>query len=82
MNIDNEIIETLDELRAFIAAVENGSFALSGVAGIALATSNADGRPFIVVLDDKHQLLKGRWVSPFVYEHGKELVRSGVGRSH
>jgi len=37
----------------------------------------ADGRPFVAVLDDKHQLILGRWVSQDVYENGKDLVRYG-----
>ncbi|NLS14784.1 hypothetical protein HGP28_18155 [Vibrio sp. SM6] len=82
MNIDKERIETLEELQAFITAVENGSFALNHVAGIALATSNSTGEPFIVVLNDKHQPLKARLVSDFVYQNGKEIVRQGSGGFH
>ncbi len=82
MNIDNQVIETLDELNAFLVALESGALGLQGVAGVALATSNADGRPFIAVLDDKHQLILGRWVSQVVYENGKDMVRNGPQTSH
>ncbi|KLV03839.1 hypothetical protein ABT56_17320 [Photobacterium aquae] len=77
MNFDNNIIDNLEELEAFLLSVESGGLGLSNVAGVALATSNADGRPFIAVLDDKHQLLLGRWVSQEVYENGKDMVRHG-----
>ncbi|CCN34703.1 hypothetical protein VINI7043_16408 [Vibrio nigripulchritudo ATCC 27043] len=82
MNNDLPIIETLDELEQFLISVESGSLGLNGVAGIALATSNADGRPFVAVLDDNHQLLLGRWVSSHVYENGKDMVRNGPSRKH
>ncbi|BCL72556.1 conserved hypothetical protein [Vibrio nigripulchritudo MADA3029] len=82
MNNDLPIIETLDELEQFLISVESGSLGLNGVAGIALATSNADGRPFVAVLDDNHQLLLGRWVSQEVYENGKDLVRNGPSKKH
>ncbi|BDU39956.1 hypothetical protein [Vibrio nigripulchritudo] len=82
MNNDLPIIETLDELEQFLIAVESGSLGLNGVAGIALATSNADGRPFVAVLDDNHQLLLGRWVSSQLYENGKDMVRNGPSRKH
>lgn len=80
MNIGNEVIETLDELESFLISVEDGGLGLTNVAGVAMATSNADGRPFVAVLDDKHQLLLGRWVSQDVYENGKDLVRTGPKR--
>ena len=76
--IDDTIeISTLDELREFLAAVENGGLGFNNSAGVALATQNSTGRPFVAVLDDKHQLLLGRWVSQDVYENGKEIVRFG-----
>ena len=75
---DNEVIETLAELEAFLTLVENGGLGLTNVQGVALATNNSDGRPFIAVLDNKHQLLLGRWVSLDVYENGKDMVRYGV----
>lgn len=74
---DERVIDNLEELEAFLLAVENGSFGLNNVAGVALATNNADGRPFVAVLDDNHQLLLGRWVTQDVFENGKELVRRG-----
>ncbi|WP_105172125.1 hypothetical protein [Pseudoalteromonas sp. T1lg24] len=79
---DNDIINTLDELEAFLLLVENGGLGLKNVEGVALATNNSDGRPFIAVLDDKHQLLLGRWVSQEVYENGKDMVRYGVKKTH
>ena len=74
---ENDIISSLEELEAFLLSVENGGLGLTNVAGIALATNNADGRHFVAVLDDKHQLLMGRWVTEEVYENGKDLVRNG-----
>ena len=78
MNIDNHVIETLEELEAFLHLIESGALGLEGVAGVALATTNTDGRPFVAVLDDKHQLVLGRWVS----QHGKDIVRHGSQRKH
>ncbi|MCE2572653.1 hypothetical protein [Motilimonas eburnea] len=75
---DPKVIETLAELEAFLLSVESGSLGLNDAAGVALATSNADGRPFVAVLDSQHQLLLGRWVSQTVYDNGKEMVRNGV----
>ncbi|MAD90462.1 MAG: hypothetical protein CMK64_12215 [Pseudoalteromonas sp.] len=75
---ENDIIETLEELEAFLLLVENGGLGLTNVEGVALATNNSNGRPFVAVLDDKHQLLLGRWVSQDVYENGKDMVRYGV----
>jgi len=79
---DNEVIETLTELEAFLTLVENGDLGLTNVQGIALATNNNDGRPFVAVLDEKHQLLLGRWVSQEVFENGKDMVRYGVTKKH
>ncbi|MGF1690851.1 hypothetical protein [Photobacterium kagoshimensis] len=81
MNIENDVIETLDQLESFLISIENGGLGLTNVAGIAMATNNTDGRPFVAVLDDKHQLLLGRWVSQDVYENGKEMVRTGPKRN-
>ncbi|MCG9789405.1 hypothetical protein [Vibrio barjaei] len=81
MNIENDVIETLEQLENFLIQVESGALGLKDVAGIALATSNSDGRPFVAVLSDKHELLLGRWVSKDVYENGKELVRTGPKRN-
>ncbi|ARR49279.1 hypothetical protein ETN89_13140 [Photobacterium damselae subsp. damselae] len=74
---DSIIIETLEQLESFLLSIENGGMGLTNVAGIALATNNANGRPFVAVLDDKHQLLLGRWVSQEVYDNGKDMVRYG-----
>ncbi|ALO41173.1 hypothetical protein [Pseudoalteromonas phenolica] len=79
---DNDIIETLEELEAFLLLVEKGGLGFTNVEGVALATHNSNGRPFIAVLDDKHQLLLGRWVSQDVYENGKDMVRYGVKKGH
>ena len=79
---DNDIIETLSELEAFLLLVEKGGLGFTNVEGVALATNNSNGRPFIAVLDDKHQLLLGRWVSQDVYENGKDMVRYGVKKGH
>ncbi|MHA6605422.1 hypothetical protein [Photobacterium damselae] len=74
---DSIIIETLEQLESFLLSIENGGMGLTNVAGVALATNNANGRPFVAVLDDKHQLLFGRWVSQEVYDNGKDMVRYG-----
>lgn len=79
---DNDIIDTLEELEAFLRSVESGKLGLDNAAGIALATNNADGRPFIAVLDDNHQLLLGRWVTQEVYDNGKDLVRNAPQQRH
>ncbi len=79
---DNDVIETLDELEVFLRAVETGVLGLANVEGVALATNNANGRPFVAVLDDKQQLLLGRWVSQDVYENGKDMVRYGTKKVH
>ncbi|EGU47473.1 hypothetical protein VII00023_07334 [Vibrio ichthyoenteri ATCC 700023] len=79
---DDRIIETLDELRAFLLAVENGLLGLQNMAGVALATHNGNGRHFVAVLDDKHQLLLGRWVSEEVFKTGQDMVRNGVKPTH
>ncbi|SBS30587.1 hypothetical protein MAQ5080_01717 [Marinomonas aquimarina] len=79
---DDAVIDTLEELEAFLLAVESGGFGLNNVAGVALATNNADGRPFVAVLDDNHQLLLGRWVTPEVFENGKDMVRNGPKKLH
>ncbi|USD29356.1 hypothetical protein J8Z24_04515 [Pseudoalteromonas sp. SCSIO 43201] len=79
---DNDVIETLEELEAFLLLIDNGGLGLQNVAGVALATNNSDGRPFVAVLDDNHQLLLGRWVSQAVHENGKDLVRYGPKKAH
>ena len=82
MNIDNQVIETLEELEAFLHLIESGALGLEGVTGVALATTNTDGRPFVAVLDQNHQLLYGRWVSAHVYENGKEMIQRGTPKKH
>lgn len=81
--MDNEadIITNLEELESFLIAVEEGRLGLTNAAGVAMATSNKDGRRFVAVLDDKHQLLVSRWVSEEVFQTGQDLVRNGTGRS-
>jgi hypothetical protein len=79
---DNDVIETLAELETFLRAIENGGLGLANAAGVALATNNTNGRPFLAVLDDNQQLLLGRWVSADVYENGKDMVRYGKKKVH
>lgn len=79
---DNDVITTLDELESFLILVDNGGLGLQNVAGVALATNNSDGRPFVAVLDDNHQLLSGRWVTSEVFENGKDMVRYGPKKRH
>ncbi|WP_404343156.1 hypothetical protein [Pseudoalteromonas mariniglutinosa] len=79
---DNDVIDTLTGLESFLLLVESGSLGLGNVAGVALATNNSDGRPFVAVLDDNHQLLLGRWVTQDVFDNGKELVRLGAKKRH
>ncbi|MDN3612442.1 hypothetical protein ACODM8_16225 [Vibrio ostreicida] len=76
---DDRIIDNLNDLETFITNVESGHLGLEGVAGIALATNNADGRHFVAVMDDKHQLLLARWISDEVFQTGQDLVRKGPG---
>ncbi len=77
MNNETDIIDNLQDLETFLIAVENGGLGLKDVAGVALATNNSDGRPFVAVLDDNHQLLLARWVTQDVFDNGKDLVRNG-----
>lgn len=79
---DNEVIETLDELETFLRLVEVGGLGLDNVSGVALATNNANGRPFVAVLDDNQQLVLGRWVTSDVFENGKDMVRYGTKKPH
>lgn len=76
----NDVISTLEELETFLILVERGGLGLENVAGVALATNNSNGRPFVAVLDDQHQLVLGRWVTQDVFDNGKELVRKGPGK--
>ena len=70
---DNDVIETLDELETFLRLVETGGLGLENVTGVALATNNSDGRPFIAVR---------RYVTSEVYENGKDMVRYGTKKPH
>jgi len=79
---DNDVIETLDELETFLRLVEVGGLGLDNVSGVALATNNANGRPFVAVLDDNQQLVLGRWVTSDVFENGKDMVRYGAKKPH
>ncbi|MCZ2720801.1 hypothetical protein O1D97_03870 [Marinomonas sp. 15G1-11] len=79
---ENDVIETLDELETFLLIIENGGLGLNNVGGIALATNNSNGRPFVAVLDDNHKLLLGRWVTQDVFDNGKDLVRKGPNNVH
>ncbi|KZN59512.1 hypothetical protein N473_25940 [Pseudoalteromonas luteoviolacea CPMOR-1] len=79
---DRDEITNLDELETFLLLVESGGLGLENVEGVALATHNSNGRPFVAVLDDKHQLLLGRWVTQEVFENGKDLVRMGPKKRH
>ena len=79
---DNDVIETLDELETFLRLVEMGGLGLDNVSGVALATNNANGRPFVAVLDDSQQLVLGRWVTADVFENGKDIVRYGAKKPH
>ena len=79
---DDKVIDNLDDLEAFLISVESGLLGLQNVAGVAMATQNSTGRHFVAVLDDKHQLLLGRWVTEEVFNTGQELVRNGPKRPH
>ena len=81
MNNDTDIITNLEDLETFLIAVESGGLGLTNVAGIAMATSNKDGRRFVAVLDDKHQLLLSRWVTEEEFQTGQDLVRNGPNRT-
>ena len=78
MNNNAEIISTLTELENFLKLVEDGGLGLTNIEGVALATNNKDGRRFVAVLDDKHQLLLSRWVTEEVFQTGQDLVRNGT----
>ena len=82
--INNElsVIDSLEELEAFLLSVENGGLGLQSVEGVGMATNNADGRHFVAVFNDKQQLIYGRWVTDDVFESGKELVSKGPRHTH
>jgi len=80
MSNETSIISNLEELEKFLLLVESGSLGLSNVSGLALATNNKDGRRFVAVLDDKHQLLLSRWVTEEVFQTGQDLVCNGPSK--
>ncbi|MEC6797299.1 hypothetical protein VXS02_04915 [Photobacterium piscicola] len=82
MNNELSVIDSLEELETFLLSVENGGLGLQGVEGIGMATNNADGRHFVAVFNNQHQLIYGRWVSDDVFKNGKELVSKGHRRTH
>jgi len=75
-------IDTLAELESFLLQVENGGLGLTGVAGVGMATNNADGSRFVAVFDDKQQLLLSREITEEIFQSGQDMVRNGVGRKH
>jgi len=81
MNNEADTISNLEDLETFLLSVESGGLGLTNVAGVALATSNKDGRRFVAVLDDKQQLILSRWVTEEVFQAGQDLVRNGPSRS-
>ncbi|MFT5718162.1 MAG: hypothetical protein ACI9T7_002367 [Oleiphilaceae bacterium] len=81
MNNEADIITNLEDLDTFLISVEEGGFGLTNVAGVAIATSNKDGRRFVAVLDDKQQLLLSRWITEEVFQTGQDLVRNGTSRT-
>ena len=81
MSNNADTISNLEDLETFLLSVENGGLGLTNVAGVALATSNKDGRRFVAVLDDKQQLILSRWVTEEVFQNGQDLVRNGTSRT-
>lgn len=81
MTQETDMITNLEDLETFLISVESGGFGLTNVAGIAMATNNKDGRRFVAVLDDNHQLLLSRWVTEEVFQTGQDLVRNGPSRT-
>lgn len=79
MSNETSIITNLAQLESFLISVENGGLGLTNVAGIAMATNNKDGRRFVAVLDDKHQLLLSRDITEEVFQTGQDIVRRGTG---
>ncbi|MGX9463192.1 hypothetical protein ACWXWU_18430 [Shewanella sp. A14] len=78
MNIESDVIDNLAELEHFLLSVEKGGLGLEGIAGVGMATNNADGRHFVAVFGDDHKLLLARGVTAEVFESGKDMVRDGV----
>ena len=82
MNNELDVINNLAELERFLLSVEKGGLGLVGVAGVGMATNNADGRHFVAVFDDNNKLLHARWITQEVFDTGKEMVRNGVQKKH
>ena len=82
MNNELDVIDNLAELERFLLSVEKGGLGLEGVAGVGMATNNADGRHFVAVFDDNNKLLHARWITQEVFDTGKEMVANGVKRKH
>ena len=75
-------IDTLAELESFLLQVENGGLGLTGVAGVGMATNNADSSRFVAVFDDKQQLLLAREITEEIFQSGLEMVLIGVVGNH
>lgn len=82
MNNELDAIDNLAELEGFLLSVEKGGLGLEGVAGVGMATNNADGRHFVAVFDDNNKLLHARWITQEVFDTGKDMVRNGVKSKH
>ena len=82
MSNEAAIISNLDDLKSFLMLIENGGSGLTNVAGLAMATNNKDGRRFVAVLDDKHQLILSRYVTEEIFQTGQDMVRNGVSGTH
>lgn len=82
MNNEQDVIDNLADLESFLLAVESGGLGLENVAGVGMATNNADGRHFVAVFDNNHKLLHARWITDEVYATGKDMVRNGVSGKH
>jgi len=82
MNDEQNVIDNLEELERFLLSVENGGLGLEGVAGVGMATNNADGRHFVAVFDNNNKLLHARWITQEIFDTGKEMVRNGVSTKH
>lgn len=79
---EQSVIDNLADLESFLLNVESGGFGLKGVAGIGMATNNADGSRFVAVFDDNQKLLLARMITENVFQTGQDMVRNGVGRKH
>lgn len=82
MSEEQSVIDNLADLESFLLNVESGGFGLKGVAGIGMATNNADGSRFVAVFDDNQKLLLARMITENVFQTGQDMVRDGVGRKH